>query len=775
MICRLVLLFFASLLLCPVLCPALAMAQTEQEAYNTAAGYHQSQKWDQAIPALENFIQLYPNSRYRSAAELYLGHSYLARGNFTNAEDGVTGRSHLQYVINQGPKADFYREASLQYAYSLFSLMLYDQALPALEKYVQEFPNADDLQYALYYLGVTYSNLGKYSQALNTFSQCIDKFPNGSLIPQCQFEKAVALGKSGQYSQADTELQRLALNPNYPFRQKAALMRAGMLILQEKYNDAVQMLNSYLRGEFTDNESIIEANQYLAYSYMQLGSYDQALTTIDAIQARGAISTDTAFLKIAILTKMGRTSDAQALLEQVRRLDFSLYGSDVINHYQAMILLAQGKWDDAINLLTFLNIAPDPNKQGAVVLNYFKTTSPTQKKLTPRDFLEACGTLVLSLVSRYAVNHYDSDNTNQQAVFNAMYGYADAEHDPYLMTIVTRIDRERQNAFRQPIGANGGQTTGTLVVNNGPGGPNQQGPNQQGPNQPGPNQPGPNQYAQNNQNPSGPNNFGPNNFGPNNSGPNTGNNQNAVSMPLEQANTLYRNARELVDFEKYERANEVLLKLLTTSDTIWQDAPSIAASAAYLRSKVLLNLGQTDDALTMLSTIVKLAPNSPEAAYSNYCLGYWADQKGLSQQAIDYYEKSVSIPNDGRFTVNAYYGLAWNEWEQHHIRDAEKHFQKIYREHYGSDYWGHAAWAAAMIKFQNRDYVAAERIVNDALAQDPDRAIVDRLLLLKGEIAMKNQDYVKARVAFNMVATTPSINDPALEQSARSRLAELPK
>ena len=817
-ICRLALLFLALF----ALCPSLASAQTEQEAYNTAAGYHQSQKWDQAISALENFIQRYPKSRYRSAAELYLGHSYLARGNFTNAEDGATGRSHLQYVIDQGPKAEFYREASLQYAYSLFSLMLYDQALPALEKYVREFPNADDLQYALYYLGVTYSNLGKYSQALDAFSQCIDKFPNGSLIPQCQFEKAVALGKSGQYSQADTELQRLALNPTYPFRQKAALMRAGLLILQERYNDAVQMLNSYLRGEFTDNDSIIEANQYLAYCYMQMGAYDQALAAVDAIQARGPISTETAFLKIQILTKMGRTADAQALLEQVRRLDFSMYGSDIINYYQASILLAQGKWDDAINLLSFLNISPDPGHQGAVQLNYFKTTSPTQKKLTPRDFMEACGTLVLSLVSRYAVNHYDSDNTNQQAVFNAMYKYADTEHDPYLMTIVTRIDRERQNAFRQPIGANGAQGAGTLVVNNGPGNngfgggmngsggqssnfsPNGAGQlipsNQGGSNQlaqngqnifgpSGPNN-GPNNFAPNNGGSnfgpnSGPNNAGPNNiaqngYGPNNSapnsfGPNAGNSPSTPSMTLDQANALYRSAQDFVDFEKYDQANEVLLKLLTTSDTIWQDAPSVAASAAYLRSKVLLNLGQSDDALTMWSTITKLAPNSPEAAYANYCLGYWADQKGRSKSAIDYYEKSVSIPNDGRFTVNAYYGLAWNEWEQHDVRGAEKHFQKIYREYYGSDYWGHAAWAAATIKFQSGDYVAAERIVNDALAQDPDQAIVDRLLLLKGEIAMRNKDYAKARVAFNTVVTKPSYPDSALERAARDRLAALPK
>lgn len=792
---------FCAAVICAVcVCGGTAWAQTESDLYNQALGYHQSKSWNQAIGAFESFIQKYPKSQYRSAAELYLGHSYLSRGDFVNVQDGATGRGHLEYIIAQGPKASLYREASLQNAFSYFSLMMYDQALPALEKFVAEFPDSEDLQFAYYYLGVTYSNLGRYSDALNTLSTCVSKFPNGALKDQCQLEKAIALGRNGQYAQADSELQRLALNPNYTFRDKASLQRAALLIVQEKYADASRILDAFLRESNLDDALYIEANQYQAYCYMNQGEYDRALACIDAIQGRGTTSPETAFLKIRIYTRMGRFDDALALLEQVRRSEYSLYGSDAINYYHATILLAQGKWDDAISLLvSFLNIAQDPSNASQVVFNYFNTTSASQNKLRPRDYLEACGTLVLSFVSRFATSHYAADNTNQQAVFNAMYTYANSQPDPYLMMIVTRIDTERQKAFTSPIGANVPQGTstgssGSLVIRpdqsqgtsgqgtsgwGGQGTPGQGtsdwggqgtqgqgtsgwgGPGTSGQGAPGQGTPG-----------QGTPQWGPTYAGGSDSGA-AGQTASTGRMTEVEANTIYNNAANLYKSGRYEQASETLLKLLTTSETFWEDCPNVAASAALLRANTLFKLKRYDDAQTTCKTLVKLAPYSAQAADANYYLGFQADYYGQSDEAIAYFQKVVSSPYEGKFRDRAYYGLGWNEWERRNTIQAEKYFRKIYRDYTDSSYWGHAAWAAAMIEFQDQDYPAAERIVNDALSQHPDTSIVDRLLFLKGEIALKSKDYSKARVAFNTITTR--YPDSSLEKDARGLLESLPK
>lgn len=725
--------------------PTVVSAQSQSDLYQQALGYHQAADWNRAISAFESFIQKYPDSEYRAASELYLGHSYLARNDFVNVQDGVTGRGHLEYIIAQGPKANYYREASLQNAFSYFSLMMYDQAVVALEKFVAEFPESDDLQFAWYYLGVTYSNLGRYTDALNTLSDCISKFPNGALLNQCQLEKAIALGRSGQYAQADSQFQRLALNPDYPFRQKATLQRAALLIVQEKYADASWILDSFLRGTNLDDALFVEANEYQAYCYMKQSQFDKALACIETIQSRGTTSPETAFLKIRIYTQMGRFDDALALLEQVRRSEYSLYGSDAINYYHATILLAQGKWDDAISLLvSFLNIAQDPSDRTKVVFHYFNTPSASSSKLRPRDYLEACGTLVLSFVSRYATSRYDADNANQQAVFNAMYTYAGSQPDPYLMMIVTRIDNERQKAFTSPIGANvsqQGDSSGSLVIRP-----------EQGTGEPA--------SAQGTAS------------GPQMSGPGAAGTQTAKITEIE-ANTRYNNALNLYKSGRYEQANEALLKLLTTSETFWDDCPNVAASAALLRANTLFKLKRYDDAQTMCKTLVKLAPYSAQAADAYYYLGFQADYYGQSDLAIEYFQKVISSSYEGKFRDRAYYGLGWNEWERRNTNLAEKYFRKIYRDYTDSDYWGHAAWAAAMIEFQNQNYPAAERIVNDALSQHPDMAIIDRLLFLKGEIALKSRDYPKARVAFNTITTR--YPDSTLEKEARSRLASLPK
>ena len=149
--------------------------------------------------------------------------------------------------------------------------------------------------------------------------------------------------------------------------------------------------------------------------------------------------------------------------------------------------------------------------------------------------------------------------------------------------------------------------------------------------------------------------------------------------------------------------------------------------------------------------LIKMAPNSPEAVDACYYCGYRADYSGKNAKAIEYLQNAVNSPNDGHFMPESYYLLAWNEWERKNTDLAEKYFAKIYRDYTNSPYWSNAAWAFAEIKFEERDYVAAEKIVNDALAAGPDESVADLLLILKGEIALKSRDYVKARTAYMTV------------------------
>ena len=106
-------------------------AQSEQSQYQSAYNLYlqaaalpanspqKTQSWNNVIDAFEDFVKRYPRSAKRNDAELFLGYAYLMRSGYVDAADGVKGRDHLNYVIQQGKRGrneDVYRKALLQYA-----------------------------------------------------------------------------------------------------------------------------------------------------------------------------------------------------------------------------------------------------------------------------------------------------------------------------------------------------------------------------------------------------------------------------------------------------------------------------------------------------------------------------------------------------------------------------------------------------------------------------------------------------------------------------------
>ncbi|MDO5579498.1 MAG: tetratricopeptide repeat protein, partial [Planctomycetia bacterium] len=241
---------------------------------------------------------------------------------------------------------------------------------------------------------------------------------------------------------------------------------------------------------------------------------------------------------------------------------------------------------------------------------------------------------------------------------------------------------------------------------------------------------------------------------------------------LEASETLNR-AGELCTNGEYERANNLLLSLLTSSETFWTDCPTVAPAVALQRAKILFLLNNYREARQMCGTLVKAAPNSAQAADANYYLGYCEDYFGNRERAIEYFEKTIQSPFESPHTDDAYYYLGLNEWERKNTSVAEQYFRKILRSHANSDYSGHAALALAQIEYNARNYQNAEKIVNEALENKPDLSIIDWLLFLKGEIATRLKDYDKARIAYNFIIT--HYPDSQKIVLAKNRLENLPR
>ena len=81
-----------------------------------------------------------------------------------------------------------------------------------------------------------------------------------------------------------------------------------------------------------------------------------------------------------------------------------------------------------------------------------------------------------------------------------------------------------------------------------------------------------------------------------------------------------------------------------------------------------------------------------------------------------------------------------------------------------SKFWSHAALQLALDDYKNGDYPMCEKTIDELIEVMPDKAILDRVLFLKGELALKNKQWDIAAASFDAVCRY--VPDSSLAQSA---------
>ena len=111
-----------------------------QKAYDAAFNDYTGGQWDLAISGFEFYIKSFPTSPRADDAQLNIGNSYFAMGNFREA---VTA---LQKVISDYPQSDSVPQAYYKLGQSYEGLKQVDLARRAYETLLKNHPN--DLSYA---------------------------------------------------------------------------------------------------------------------------------------------------------------------------------------------------------------------------------------------------------------------------------------------------------------------------------------------------------------------------------------------------------------------------------------------------------------------------------------------------------------------------------------------------------------------------------------------------------------------------------------------------
>jgi len=208
------------------------------------------------------------------------------------------------------------------------------------------------------------------------------------------------------------------------------------------------------------------------------------------------------------------------------------------------------------------------------------------------------------------------------------------------------------------------------------------------------------------------------------------------------------------------------------------------ARAAVLRGEMFLKKNEIRRAVEMFEMAYEeLPPGSPHRdtptfEQAAFRLGQDAEREEEFKKAALYYSEAYATKagQDDRFRAGLLY--RWGSallYVPGQRQQALWCFNEIFENEKTSKYWSHAALQLATDDFKSRKYVACEKIIDELIEKKPDQAILDRVLYLKGELALQNRQWDIAATSFDAISvfipTSPFVGLAQQKQvEARSKV-----
>ena len=685
-----------------------------------------------------------------------------------------------------------------------------DRARKILFSYICEFPNDSQNAYTMPYLGdiakQNYSLAVDHGyipiarsfamEAEEYFSQSVKYYKNGVYYDESLLGLAWACARLGKYDQAMPIFRQLASGTSD--QAEEAYYEWGLMLYEQgNYEQAISTLNSFEKLYSKNSEFWHDSLRTRAKSLSGLSQYGEAISLINSLP-KNLLSGEDVLVEVRCLLGLKRPDDAAKVLAELAKSSLGETVKDRITSLQAAQEAGSGNYAKAVSMLDEL-LRPKYNSRTrppSMAFEYYDPPTPskfgqnsqtisqqqqqsTLGKLSEENFLKACAVLCVAYAN---VGQTDKSNAVLQAMVDS--GKSDDERHSHI--IIKTKERLAQ------VGQNGGSGIGTgAIVGGGYGDPLPIDPGADGGMEFGPIatispddiQPiggafdpnsGGNRWGGSNKNPNTgrPNRTNPGDRYGNSSNPDdvtTGmindldDKNNSIKNSSDQKRVL-QNCWALVNAKKWDEADKRLLALLSSNPL-----PAIGAEAAMLRTKVLLNLGREDEANTMCELILSQYKNSDQHAEALWISGQFYEMEGNPTEAIKNYKTIVEDYPNYEFADGALFHLGWDSLDLGYESDAIRFFNKIYKNYPDKKYWCHGTWGLAYIAYNKGETQLAEKYIQEILNNPPDESILDRVLYLKGQLAMKRGDWVVAQAAFSTLAS--KCKDSPLLSSARSNAA----
>jgi tetratricopeptide (TPR) repeat protein len=249
---------------------------TRENDYQLGNAYFKSKIYDKAIRTLDRTTRI--QDTLSQFAYYQIGESYLA------LNEPIPARAAFEAAANMDFKPKITEDALYQFAVLSYKLDLnpYDEAVIALERYINKYPNSSRKEDVYQYLVNVYTTTNNYGKAL----QSLDRLPNKDIRLKSAYQVIAYNAGVEQYQKSnyDEAIRLFDLVEKYPLNAtvsgKGKFWAADAQYQKQQYRKAIQGYRTFLNSAGTEN------NELRADAYYNIGYADLVLRdTAEAIES----------------------------------------------------------------------------------------------------------------------------------------------------------------------------------------------------------------------------------------------------------------------------------------------------------------------------------------------------------------------------------------------------------------------------------------------------------------------------------------------------------
>ncbi|MBI2257859.1 MAG: tetratricopeptide repeat protein [Flavobacteriia bacterium] len=245
-----------------------------QDDYELAYSYMKSNFFEKAILLFDKITRT--KDSLAQIVYYHIGECYMKQNVFENARSAFEQASVLSY------NAKIQEDALYQYAVLSYKIGLnpYDEAIEALELYLEKYPNSDRKNEVYDYLINVYTSTSNYDLALKSLEKIKDKNFRLKVAYQIiAFNQGITYFQKAQYELAIKSFEKVhTFSINEQVSDEADYWTAESYHQQKKYDKAISSFKKYIQSPGTSTlQRRKDAIYSLAYCYLSKGNFVDAI------------------------------------------------------------------------------------------------------------------------------------------------------------------------------------------------------------------------------------------------------------------------------------------------------------------------------------------------------------------------------------------------------------------------------------------------------------------------------------------------------------------